>query len=79
MSKATNARKLQNALQSLDDLSLSLWDVSLPVGALDITLHDEHKNEIEITLDDIIYTVEKHLKTLMREQERQALENWNKF
>ena len=78
MSKATNAHKLQNALQSLDDLSLSLWDASLPVRTLDIILHDEHKNEIELTLDDIIYTVEKHLKNLLQEQERQALENWSK-
>jgi len=77
MSKATNAHKLQNALIELDELSLSLWDANLPVGALDITLSDERKNEIEVTVDDIIYTLEKHFKKLIAEQEAQALEKWS--
>jgi len=79
MSKATNAHKLQNALIALDELSLSLWDANLPVGALDITLSDDMRpeNVIVIEFDHIIYTLEKHFKKLIAEQEAQALENWS--
>jgi hypothetical protein len=77
MSKATNAHKLQNALLALD--GLSLWDTSLPVGALDITLSDDMhpENVIMIEFDHIIYTIEKHFKKLIAEHEQQALENWS--